>query len=212
VPLTFTVAGVEPERFAVTPTLSALVDLTTDADEPVHAVALRAQIRIDPARRGYSDAEADGLTDLFGPRHRWADTQRTFLWQHAAAMVPGFRGSTRVQLPLQCTYDFEVASAKYLHALRGGTVALRFLFSGTVFVDGPRGFAVTQVPWDRDDDYDMPVSVWRDLMAQHFPGTGWLRLNRDTIDELARYRTARGLLSSDEAIGSLLHAAAEEAR
>ena len=76
------------------------------------------------------------MIDLFGPRERWATTQHTFLWQHTTAMVHGFSGATQVDLPLECTYDFEVASAKYLHALRDGTVPLQFLFSGTVFVQG----------------------------------------------------------------------------
>jgi hypothetical protein len=50
----------------------------------------------------------------------------------------------------------------------------------------------------------MPVSVWRDLIQQHFPNTGWVRLDRDTIDALAVYRSSRGLLGFDEAITSLL--------
>ena len=129
-------------------------------------------------RRGYSDDEAAGLLDLFGPRERWATTLRTFQWLQTTAMVQGFTGATQVNLPLECTYDFEVAASKYLHALRDGTVPLQFLFSGTIFSKGPRGFAVQQVPWDREDRFDMPVSVWRDLMQQHYPNTGWLRLDR----------------------------------
>jgi hypothetical protein len=56
----------------------------------------------------------------------------------------------------------------------------------------------------------MPVSVWRDLMQQHYPNTGWLRLDRDTLDGLAAYRSARGLLSLDEAVTSLLDASSTE--
>ena len=119
-------------------------------------------------------------------------------------MVPGFTGATQVDLPLECTYDFEVAAAKYLHALRDGAVPLQFLFSGTVFVKATRGFSVQQVPWDREDRYDMPVSVWRDLMAQHYPNTGWVRLDHDTVDALAGYKSARGLLDLDDAVTSLL--------
>jgi len=118
--------------------------------------------------------------------------------------VPGFTGTTQVHLPLECTYDFEVAVAKYLHALRDGTIPLQFLFSGTVFSRGASGFTVQQVPWDREERFDMPVSVWRDLIQQHFPNTGWVRLDRDTIDALAVYRSSRGLLGFDEAITSLL--------
>ncbi len=208
--VTFAVLDVVPEPYAVTPILTARVGIAAIGADPVHAIALRCQVRIDPLRRNYSDAEADGLTDLFGTRERWAATQHTFLWQHTTAMVQGFRGATQVDLPLECTYDFEVSSAKYLHALRDGTVPLQFLFSGTVFVQGTRGFSVQQVPWDREDRHDMPVSVWRNLIEQHFPNTGWLRLNRDTVDALAGYRSAHGLLSHDEAITSLLERASED--
>ena len=109
----FTVADVGPEPYAITPMLTARIAVSVPGDQPVHAIALRCQVRIDPLRRGYSDDEAAGVTDLFGPRERWATTQHTFLWQHCAAMVPGFTGSTQVALPLECTYDFEVTAAKY---------------------------------------------------------------------------------------------------
>lgn len=210
--VTFAVLDVSPEPYAVTPILTARVGIAAIGDEPIHAIALRCQVRIDPLRRNYSDAEAAGLTDLFGTRDRWATTQHTFLWQHTTAMVQGFTGATRVDLPLECTYDFEVSSAKYLHALRAGTVPLQFLFSGTIFIQGTRGFSVQQVPWDREDRYDMPVSVWRNLIDQHFPNTGWLRLDRDTVDALADYRSSHGLLSYDEAIASLLARAGQDAR
>ena len=133
--MTFAVVDVAPEPFAAVPYWRR-ASVSPPDDEPVHAIALRCQVRIEPLRRGYSDDEAAGLLDLFGPRERWATTQRTFLWQHCTAMVPGFTGATEITLPLECTYDFEVAAAKYLHALRDGAVPLQFLFSGTVFTAG----------------------------------------------------------------------------
>jgi hypothetical protein len=210
--VTFAVVDVAPEPYAVTPILTARVGVAAVGDDPIHAIALRCQLRIEPLRRGYSDEEAPGLLDLFGPRERWSTTQRTFLWQHSTAMVPGFTGATEIGLPLECTYDFEVAAAKYMHALRDGAIPLQFLFSGTVFVRGARGFAVQQVPWDREDRYDLPVAVWRDLIAQHYPNTGWVRLSRDTLDALASYKSARGLLGFDDAITSLLEHSTEEIR
>lgn len=211
--VTFAVVGIQPERYAVTPVLNAQLGVAAVGDDPIHAIALRCQVRIEPMRRAYSDDEAAGLLDLFGPRERWATTLRTFQWLQTTAMVQGFTGATHVDLPLECTYDFEVAAAKYMHALRDGTIPLQFLFSGTVFSKGPRGFAVQQVPWDREDRFDMPVPVWRELMRLHYPNTGWLRLNQDTIDALVSYRSARGLLSLDEAVTSLLEgSSAEEIR
>ncbi|ORB25310.1 DUF6084 family protein [Mycolicibacterium parafortuitum] len=205
----FSVVDIAPEPYAVSPVLTARIGISADGPDPVHAVALRCQVRIEPLRRTYSEAEADGLTDLFGTRDRWASTQQTFLWQHTSAVVPGFTGDTVAELPLECTYDFEVKAAKYLLALDEGTVPLRFLFSGTVFGRGSRNFSVQQVPWDREQRFDMPVAVWRDLIRLHYPGTGWVRLTREAIDALAAYRSARGLLGFDDAITELLASAAE---
>ncbi|MDY6871505.1 MAG: DUF6084 family protein [Actinomycetota bacterium] len=208
--VTFTVQDVAPERYAVTPVLTARIKVTPTGDDPVHAIALRCQVRIDPLRRGYTDEEAEGLADLFGPRERWGTTQHTFLWQHSATMVPGFSGGTHVDLPLECTYDVEVAAAKYMHALRDGVIPLQFLFSGTVFTHGGRGFVATQIPWDREDTYRLPVTVWRDLIALHYPNTGWLRLSHDTIAALTAYRSAHGLLSCDDAVTELLSQTRQE--
>lgn len=207
--VSFAVLDVTAEPYTVSPALTARVGVTTSDEDPVHALALRCQVRIEPLRRPYSDDEAAGLTDLFGTRERWASTQRTFLWQHCSAMVPGFTGSTTAALPLACTYDFEVAAAKYLHALRDGTVPLQFLFSGTLFVNSARGFSVQQVPWDCEDHYEMPVTVWRELIAQHYPNSGWIRLSHETIAELAGYKSARGMLDLDQAITTLLDATAD---
>jgi Family of unknown function (DUF6084) len=210
--VTFGVLDIAPEPYAVTPILAAQVGIAATGADPVHAIALRAQVRIEPLRRSYSDEEAAGLLDLFGPRQRWSETQRTFLWQHSTAMVPGFTGATQVTLPLECTYDFEVTAAKYLHALRDGVVALQFLFSGTIFTKGERGFSVQQVSWDCDDTYAMPVQVWRDLITQHYPDRGWLRLGHDTIAALAEHKAARGFLDLDAAVTALLEHAREEVR
>ncbi|HEY1839644.1 MAG TPA: DUF6084 family protein [Mycobacterium sp.] len=210
--LTFTVLDVVPEPYAAVPILAARIRVSAPDDEPVHAIALRCQVRIEPLRRRYSDDEAAALTDLFGPRERWATTQRTFLWQHCAAMVPAFVGTNEIALSLECTYDFEVAAAKYLHALGDGALPLQFLFSGTVFTAGQRGFSVQQVSWDCEDRYDMPVAVWRELIRQHYPNSGWVRLPHDTIAALAAYKSTRGLLSIEDAVTTLLDAAHQEAR
>ncbi|RVW09456.1 hypothetical protein EGT67_11780 [Prescottella agglutinans] len=212
--LDFAVLSVGPEPFAVTPNLIARVRIAESTGATVHALALRCQIRIEPRRRRYSDTEEAGLLDLFGPRERWATTLSTFPWLHATATVPGFTGECVTELVLPCTYDFEVTASKYLHALEGdadGTVPLSFLFSGTVFTKGTKGFGVEQVPWDREAQFDLPVDVWRETVRQNFPSTGWLRLDHDTIAALMRYKAARGLPGIDQAVTELLEAAGEVA-
>lgn len=210
--LDFSVLSVGPEQFAVTPNLIARVRIAESTGATVHALALRCQIRIEPRRRRYSDTEEAGLLDLFGPRERWASTLATFPWLHSTVMVPGFTGECVTELVMPCTYDFEVTASKYLHALEAGvdgTVPLSFLFSGTVFTKGAKGFGVEQVPWDREAQFDLPVDVWRETVRQNFPSTGWLRLDHDTIAALMRFKAARGLPGIDQAVTELLDAAGE---
>ncbi len=200
----FSVLDVRPERYAVSPILEAHLSVSSAGDEPIHAIALRCQIRIQPLRRTYTDEEAAGLLDMFGPRERWAATQQTFPWLHATAMVSGFTGAAAATLPLQCTYDLEVAASRYFHALRTGTIPLQFLFSGTIFGGGAPGLQVRHVSWDCEDSYDMPVSIWRNLIAQHYPDTGWLRLRHDSIAALSEFKSRLGLLDLDDAISTLM--------
>ncbi len=209
--LDFTVVDVVPEPYAVAPNLLARLRVEERTGEVVHALALRAQVRIEPQRRRYDDTEEQALLDLFGGRARFAETLKPFPWLHASTIAQGFTGATDVDLVLPCTYDFEVSGTKYLHALRDGEVPLVFLFSGTVFTRGATGFSVTQVPWDREAQFRMPVSVWRDLMDAHFPGSQWVRMHRDTVDALGRLKHARGLTSWDDVVSTLLADASQPA-
>ncbi|MGH3424146.1 MAG: DUF6084 family protein [Nocardioidaceae bacterium] len=212
VDLAFTVLDVAPEPYAVTPQLTARVAVAERSGAVVHAIALRCQVRIEPQRRGYSPEEEPGLRDLFGPRERWATTLKPFLWLQASTTVQGFSDATEVDVPLPCTYDFDVAAAKYLHALRDDDVALSLLFSGTVFTRGATGFEVQQVPWDCDATYRLPVAVWRRAMDQFFPNSGWIRLDRDALDALSAYRSVRGLTSWESTVADLLAGAGEPVR
>lgn len=215
--LSFAVLDVTPEPYAASPTLIARLRVEETTGATVHALALRAQVRLEPHRRRYSEAEEAGLLDLFGSRDRWGSTLKPFLWLQCTTLVPGFTGASEVDLPIPCTYDFEVAASKYLHALGDGTVPLLLLFSGTVFTTGTDtrgggGFAVEQVPWDREASYEMPVQVWRDLVGMHFPGSGWLRLGHETLASLLRYKAAHGLTGLDAAVTELLTTAGAPAR
>jgi hypothetical protein len=202
--LSFTVVDVVPEPYAAAPNLLARIRVAETTGERVHALALRAQIRIEPQRRRYDDTEERALLDLFGDRSRFAETLRPFAWLHASTVAQGFTESTEIELPLPCTYDFEVSGTTYLHALRDGEIPLLFLFSGTVFTRGTTGFSVAQVPWDLEARYRLPVAVWRDLMETWFPGTEWVRMRRETVEALAHYRHVRGLTSWDDAVTTLL--------
>ena len=158
--LTFAVLDVAPEPYAVDADPDWRGSASTAVgEEPVHAIALRCQVRIEPQRRQYSDDEAAGL---LRPVRRRGNAGPRLNDRSCGCTPPRWcRDSPappRSTCPSTCTYDFEVAAAKYLHALRDGTIPLQFLFSGTVFGRGSSGFAVQQVPWDCEERFDMPVS------------------------------------------------------
>lgn len=206
--LAFAVTEVLPQEHAVAPHLLFRLRVTESTGARVHAVALRCQLRIEPQRRPYDEAEQAGLVHLFGGSERYATTLKPFLWAHTTALVQGFEGSTEVDLPLPVTYDFDVAASSYLQALRGGDVPLSLLFSGTVFTRGETGFAVEQLSWGCEAACALPVQTWRDLVDRYFPGSGWIRLDRATLEALRAVRLARGLTSWEATLAELLPAPA----
>ena len=203
---TFSVVDIFAEPYAATPQLTARLRIQESTGETIHAIALRCQVRIEPQRRRYEEADETGLRALFGDRDRWVDTLKPFLWMQCNSMVQGFTGITEVDLALPCTYDFDVIGSRYLHAVGTGTVPLALLFSGTVFTKGANGFGVQQVPWDCEASYQLPVEVWQQMMASYFPNTGWIRLDHEVLAELADFRAERGLTTWEETVQALLGA------
>lgn len=206
----FDCLDVQPRHFAAGPELLFRLRITAPDEEPIHSVALRCQIRVEPQRRDYAQREQELLGHLFGARERWGQTLRPMPLAHVSLMVPGFTGSTEVELPVMCTYDMEVASGKYFHALREGVVPLVLLFSGTVFGKGDKGFWVRQVPWHQQAEYRMPVTVWQQLMDEYFPSSTWIRLHHETVDALLRYQSGHAIPTWDAAVRTLLSKAGEE--
>jgi Family of unknown function (DUF6084) len=202
--LSFECLDAQPDRYAVTPILLFKLRIADTDGDAVDAIALRCQIRIEPQRRRYAIAEEDRLLDLFGGPARWGETVKPFQFATISHMVPGFAGSTTVDLPVPCTYDFEVASTKYFQALEDGEIPLLLLFSGSVFSRGENGIVVHQVPWDREAAYRLPVAVWRALMDLNFPNSAWIRLNRGTLDALQRFKAVQALPTWDRALEVLL--------
>ncbi len=201
--LEFAVSGAACEPYAAAPQLTLRLRVRETSGAHVHAIALRAQIQIEPQRRRYAPGESARLVDLFGPPERYGDTLRPLLWTHVSALVVGFSGETDVELHIPCSYDFAIAAHKYLTALADGEIPLILLFSGTVFVDGAQGVASEFVSWSCEARYRLPVSVWRATMDAHFPNEAWIRMSRAAFEELDRYRVAHGLRTWDAALERL---------
>ncbi len=208
--LGFEVLGARAEPYAAVPTIMFRLRLTERGPAPVHAVALRCQIRIEPQLRRYNHDEEVRLVEVFGEPAQWGDSLKPFLWTHVSTTITGFDGSTEIDLPVTCTYDLEVAATKFFHAVDDGEIPLVLLFSGTTFTQGDAGLSVAPVAWHEEASFRLPVQVWREMMDLYFPNSGWLMLSRDTLDVLTRFKAARGLPTWDHVVEQLLKEAGEE--
>jgi Family of unknown function (DUF6084) len=205
VDLEFAVERAETVEYAAVPTIGFAVRIASRSGHQIRSIMLDVQVQIAARRRAYDDDEERRLLEIFGEPHRWSTTLRTLLWLRTTQVVPGFSGEAVLDLHVPCTYDFEVTAAKYLQGVRDGEVPLEFLFSGSVFYSAENGMLQTaMISWDRDADYALPVRVWRETMDHYFPGSAWLRLDRDTFERLAAYRATNVLPSWEQTLGSLL--------
>lgn len=206
VDLVFTAEGIDVERYAVAPTLLFKLRIAnTTRDTDVRNVLLQCQLRIDAIRRRYERAEGERLAELFGEPSRWRETLSSMLWTHVTLQVPAFEGECIIDLPVQCSFDFNIAATKYFHGLKGGEVPLSLLFSGTVFYRDADGFLqMDQISWSKQSDFRLPVSVWRNMMDLYYPRSAWLRIDRDVFDELHRFKRESGFTEWDHALRALL--------
>jgi hypothetical protein len=78
------------------------------------------------------------------------------------------------------------------------------LFSGSIFYEADAGLQVTQIPWDRETTYRLPVRVWRDMIDMYYPNTAWLCLRRDVFDRLNLYKTQQGIPTWEQTLECIL--------
>jgi hypothetical protein len=203
--LDFSVLGAEPIEHAATPGVRFHMHVTEPDGREVYTIALSSQIHIDPARRTYDDDTRARLVELFGAPERWGATTHALQWARIESLVPTFRGSTAFTIEVPCSYDLEIASAKYFDSLEDGGVPLSFHFNGTVLYRGDDDrLQVVLVPWSCSVQWRMPVEVWKRAIDAHYPGGGWIRLHHDTLQALSRHKAEHGTHSFDATVQALL--------
>lgn len=203
------ITGARVAQYAASPLLNLRLRISDESGRRIDAIALRIQVQIDPRKRKYTSGEERKLVELFGEPSRWGETLRAVHWTHVTIMVPPFSGTTEVDIPIPCTYDFEIASSKYFDALEDGEAPLLLLFSGMLFSKAESGFSAEMVPWHLECSYRMPARLWRDAMDHFFPNQAWIRIRKDTFDELYRFKTQHALLSWEETLAKLLESSGE---
>jgi hypothetical protein len=212
--LSFQIEKAEPQRFTVAPTLLFKLHIANAmANETVHSVALRCQIQLEATRRQYTAHDQTQLRDLFGEPERWSQTLKTMLWTHASVVAPAFHDSIVVDLPVPCTFDFNVAATKYFHGLADGDVPLNFLFSGTIFyADEVGALQVAPISWDKEARFRLPVKTWHEMMDIYYPNSAWLCLRRDVFERVYQYKVERGIPTWEQALESMLPALEESVK
>lgn len=210
----FAVNRADHDPQAAGPTLRLHTTVTEITGTRVHALALRAQIRLEPAGRRYSPDQQERLVELFGDPSRWGRTLNPMQLATVSTVTTSFTGEHPVVFEVPLTFDTEVATARYFRGVSEGgdgeVVPLRLLFSGTVFYEAPSGVQIGLVPWHSEATFLLPVRVWTDMMDTHLSGTAWLRLPEHTLAELSAWRAARALPTWEQTFTALLAAAGDE--
>ena len=193
--LSFQIERAEVVQNSISPLLAFKLRVTTaDPEQTIHTVALRCQIQLEVARRKYTGEDQARLRDLFDEPSRWGQTLKSLLWTHASVVVPSFKGTTLTDVPVPCTFDFNVAATKYFDGLSAGEVPICVQFSGTVFYANADGsLQVAPISWDKEARFKLPVQVWRDMMESYYPNSAWLYLHKDAFDRLYQYKVRHGI-------------------
>lgn len=217
--LAFAVTGADHDPLAVGPTLRLHTTITESTGTRVHALALRTQIRLEPAARRYAPDQQERLVELFGEPARWGRTLTAMQLATVSTVTPAFDGEHTVAVEIPMTSDTEIATTRYFRGVAGTdpgpdaepaeVAPLRLLFSGTVFYAGPTGVQIGMVPWHTETAFRLPVAVWTAMMRAHHGGTAWLRVGARTLAELAAWRAAHALPTWEQTFDALLHRAGE---
>jgi hypothetical protein len=208
--LRFRVQAVEPLRHAASPHLvfRLAVDQAAAPAVDIETVLLHAQIRIEPHLRTYDESSRERLYELFGAAEQWSRTLHGMLWTHADVAIPRFSERRLVDLPVPCSYDFNIAATRYFDGVRDGEVPLSLLFSGTIFHRDESGaLRVAPISWEEAAAFRFPVQVWKDMMEHYYPRSAWLRVGKDVFDRLREYQRRSGTPSWEVALDRLLDAA-----
>jgi Family of unknown function (DUF6084) len=199
--LHFTIETAEILRFAASPHIVFKLQVTNSEPRTIHTVILRCQIQLDVSRRRYNSDEQQRLADLFGEPSRWGETLRALLWTNTSIVVPPFDHTIVVDLPIPCTFDFNVAATKYFEGIETGEIPISFFFNGTIFYAREDStLQVTQIPWEKEASYRMPIRIWREMMDAYYPNTTWLCLQRDVFEQLNAFKVKCGITTFEQAL------------
>ena len=207
--LVFQLEGAAVAKFAASPHINFQLRITNSRPgETIHSVALRAQVQLEVTQRRYTSEEQKKLCDLFGEPERWSQTLKSLLWTHVQVNAPSFQSTAVIDVPVPCTFDFNVGATKYFYGLNDGEVPLCFLFSGNVCYSQEANSAlqIAPIPWDKEAKFCLPIKLWREMMDTYYPQTAWICLRRDIFERCYHYKVQHGLATWEDMLERMLEA------
>ena len=216
--LNFTVEEAEQQPHAAAPLLIFKLRITELGlrrradDDPGDRLALSDPHRADPtalcARPNRSDFSTCSASPSAG-----ADAAELRSGPTPASSSPRLPAARSSTCPFRARSTSTSAATKYFHALEDGEVPLCLLFSGTIFYTDDDGYLqVSQIPWEKEATFRLPVRVWKEMIELYYPNCAWLCLGRDAFDRLYRFKTSQGIPTWEQAIETLLDSRAGEGR
>lgn len=212
--LDFDVESVTIARNSAIPALMFRLRISnSEPDRPVENVMLQVQLRIEATHRSYTPSERERLIDLFGSPEDWDRSLRSVMWTNASMLVPAFTETCTVELPVPCSYDFDLAATKFFYGVETGDIPLLLLFSGAIFFLNDEGeLQIGQIAHHKEAAYRLAASVWQRMMDEYHRRSVWLRIDRELFEEIYRFKRERRLASWNEALRRLTALASAEAR
>ena len=127
-----------------------------------------------------------------------------------STMVPGFTGSTEIDLPVPFSYDLQIASTRYFSSLDEGEIPLLLLFSGTIFGQATGGSRCSRCRGARRPRTGCRSACGGRRWTCTSRTRAWITMSRQTLDELIRFKTRHALPTWDATVAALLAQAGQE--
>jgi hypothetical protein len=198
--LSFAVDNVCPVIHAAVPLLSFKIRIVNADLETVQTAVLDCRIEVEAPPEPLPKFTQDRLQELFGEPSGWAESTHPMPWARANAVVGPFDGSSRCELQVPCSFDFNVAATKYFYGLETSSAPLQFEFTGTCFTDR----SAAPIAPSRRARFVLPMSVWSELMDTYYPDSTWLRLPRRVFQRMSQYKIENRIPTWEDVLERLL--------
>ena len=178
-----------PEPYAAAPTLLLRLRVAETTGERCTPSRCGRQVRIEPQRRALRRRRASGAARPVRRRRGGRETLQPFLWTARLDHGPGLHRRRRgrpagaVHLRLRGRGGQVPACAR---RRRGAAASCCSAAPCSPAARPASPSSRCPGTWRRATG--CRCAVWRDMMDRYFPGSGWMRLHRDTLDALPATR------------------------